>query len=217
MLSLQGDIEAAGGAVICRSRVAEIVTTRDGFTIGVDANKQYALTAASLVNAAGLWSQSMAKKIQGVDPRTIPELYLAKGHYYTLRGKPPFDHLIYPVADRAGLGIHLTLDLAGQGRFGPDVQWVNHVNYAFDKHRKSMFVEAIRKYFPDLDAGQLVEGHTGIRPKLCGPGEKPADFVIQGAQQHGVSGLVNLFGIESPGLTSALAIADQVVAEITER
>jgi L-2-hydroxyglutarate oxidase LhgO len=217
MLSLQGDIEAGGGAVVCRSRVEEIIFARDGFRVGVAGHNESTLTAAWLVNAAGLWSQSLGSAMQGIDLPAIPERHLAKGHYYTLRGTAPFSHLIYPAANGGGLGIHLTLDLAGQGRFGPDVQWIDHLDYEFDGSRKSMFVDAIRKYYPDLEADQLVEGYTGIRPKLSGPGEPPADFVIQGASQHGVPGLVNLFGIESPGLTAALAIADRVVAELRAR
>lgn len=216
MISLQGDIESAGGSVICRSRVSRISPSADGFRIQVAGETGYALTAGLLVNAAGLWAPEVARTIRGIDAGAVPEPFFAKGHYFSLAGKAPFNHLIYPVAGQAGLGIHLTLDLAGQGRFGPDVQWVNEIDYRFDKRRKPKFVQAIRRYYPGLDETRLAEGLTGIRPKVAGPADGPADFTIQGASRHGVRGLVNLFGIESPGLTASLAIADQVVKELKQ-
>ena len=217
MLSLQADIETSGGAVICRSQVTGITVTDDGFIVQVHGDEEYRLTARQLVNAAGLGAPAVAGLIRGLDEATIPESWLAKGHYYTLAGKAPFEHLVYPVAGHGGLGIHLTLDLAGQGRFGPDVQWIDAVDYTFDESRKGAFVAAIRKYYPDLDAEDLAAGYTGIRPKLCGPGALPVDFMIQGANRHGIAGLVNLFGIESPGLTASSAIAERVVAELAGR
>ena len=215
MLGLQADIEAANGAVICHSRVEKILPTDRGFILHVDSGDEVTLRADRVVNAAGLWAPSVARKIQGIDNSIVPESWLAKGHYYTLAGKVPFKRLVYPVAGRGGLGIHLTLDLAGQGRFGPDVEWIDSIDYTFDESRKLKFVNAIRSYYPDLNENDLVAGYTGIRPKLCGPGEQPADFMIQGMDRHGITGLVNLFGIESPGLTASLAIAAQIASELT--
>jgi L-2-hydroxyglutarate oxidase LhgO len=141
---------------------------------------------------------------------TIPRQHLARGHYYTLSAKSPFSRLVYPVAETGGLGIHVTLDLAGTARFGPDVQWLDAIDYSFNPDARDKFATAIRRYYPALDDTRLQPGYTGIRPKLSGPGQPPADFLIQGEGQHGVPGLVNLYGIESPGLTAALAIAEEV-------
>lgn len=217
MLSLQGDIEATGGAVVCRSRVEDIAPGDGGFVVNVHGDAETVVKANMVVNAAGLWAMSVAHKIGDFDVDKIPQRWLARGHYFSLAGKAPFNHLVYPVAGRAGLGIHLTLDLAGQGRFGPDVQWIESIDYAFDESRKRSFVAAIRNYYPDLDENNLIAGYTGIRPKLCGPGDLPVDFAIQGADEHGVKGLVNLFGIESPGLTASLAIAEHVVEKLVSR
>jgi len=210
MMNLQGDIEAAGGAIICHSRVTGINIANKEFVVRVAGDEEYAVATKSVVNAAGLWAPTVAASISPFARDQIPEHYFAKGHYYTLAGKAPFSRLVYPVAGKAGLGIHLTLDLSGQGRFGPDVQWVDSIDYAFDTTRKAAYVEAIRRYYPGIDEGRLVEGYTGIRPKLCGPGNAPADFLIQGPEQHKTPGLVNLFGIESPGLTASLAVADRI-------
>jgi L-2-hydroxyglutarate oxidase LhgO len=215
MLSLQGDTEAAGGAIICRSRVSEIMATEDGFILQVAGDEEYTVATRLLVNAAGLWAPTIAASIKALDQNLVPKHYFAKGHYYTLAGKAPFSRLVYPVAGKAGLGIHLTLDLAGQARFGPDVQWVDEINYSFDGARKTEYAAAIKRYYPDIDETRLVEGYTGIRPKLCGPGDQPVDFLIQGPGQHKIRGLVNLYGIESPGLTSSLALADHVAATLT--
>jgi len=215
MLSLQADIEAAGGAVICHSRVKNILPTGDGFILQVESDDEVNLHTDMVVNAAGLWAPIVAGAIHGENDGIVPESWLAKGHYFTLSGKAPFQHLVYPVAGRGGLGIHLTLDLAGQGRFGPDVEWVDSIDYTFDESRKEKFVAAIRNYYPELEAENLVAGYTGIRPKLCGPGDLPVDFLIQTRTRHGIAGLVNLFGIESPGLTASLALASHVVAELT--
>jgi len=214
MVSLMGDIEAAGGAVVCHSRVREIETSRDGFVVLVGGGEDYRLAAGSLVNSAGPWAPAVAHTIRGIDPRTVPVAYYAKGHYFALAGKAPFDHLVYPVAGKAGLGIHLTLDTAGQGRFGPDVHWIDGIDYSFDGARKSEFAAAIRTYYPGLDDARLTEGYTGIRPKLCGPGSAPEDFLIQGPEDNGIEGLVQLFGIESPGLTASLAIAERVADQL---
>ena len=170
------------------------------------------LRCAQVVNAAGLWAQAVAHSIEGVPKGAIPASHYAIGHYFTLSGAPPFSRLIYPVATGGGLGIHLTLDLAGRGRFGPDIQWIDRVDYQFDESRAPAFEAAIRRYWPALPAGALQPGYTGIRPKLGAAGTPAQDFVIQDASVHGVSGLINLYGIESPGLTAALAIADLIAS-----
>jgi L-2-hydroxyglutarate oxidase LhgO len=218
MQALVGDLESRGGALACR---ADVLGARLGHGVHRVAVQQEgthsALTARLLVNAAGLDAQSVAHTFAGLDAGTIPARYLAKGHYFTLQGRAPFRHLVYPVAGNDGLGIHVTLDLAGGARFGPDVEWVTTVDYALDETRHAAFVAAIRRYYPDLDATRLQPGYTGIRPKLTGPGEPAVDFCIQGPAQHGIDGLVNLYGIESPGLTAALAIADEVAARLNLR
>ncbi len=214
MLALQADIEACDGSIICESRVGRISAGDHGFTVSLDNDDGYELQSDLLVNSAGLWAPDVAAQIDGLAPEQVLRHRYARGHYYTLTGKVPFGRLVYPVAGNAGLGIHLTLDLAGQGRFGPDVQWVDDIDYTFDNSRKQAFVEAIQRYFPDLDADAMVPGYTGIRPKLVGSTDEPADFEIHGAERHGVAGLVNLYGIESPGLTSSLAIADEVLAAL---
>jgi L-2-hydroxyglutarate oxidase LhgO len=215
MQALLGDLESHGGTLVCR---AEVTGARLGHGLHRVAVQQQGahseLTTRLLVNAAGLDAQQVARSFDGLDVATIPPRLLAKGHYFTLQGRSPFRHLVYPVAGNGGLGIHVTLDLAGAARFGPDVEWVTHVDYAIDGTRHAAFVAAIRRYYPDLDATRLQPGYTGIRPKLTAPGEPAADFCIQGPEQHGIDGLVNLCGIESPGLTASLAIADEVAARL---
>jgi L-2-hydroxyglutarate oxidase LhgO len=152
----------------------------------------------------------VARSIRGIPPGSIPQQYFAKAHYYTLSGRSPFRRLVYPVATHAFLGVHVTLDLGGQARFGPDVCWIDGVDYSFDHSREPLFYEAIRRYYPGLKDGALQPGYTGIRPKISGPKEPAADFMIQGPREHGVPGLVNLYGIESPGLTASMAIAEYV-------
>lgn len=214
LLALQADIERAGGSVVCHSPVGAIDASGDGFAVSVGGASEFRVAAATLVNAAGLWATDVARAIRGIDPDTVPEAYFARGHYFSLSGKAPFRHLVYPVAGTAGLGIHLTLDVAGQARFGPDVQWIESIDYSFAGPRTSQFAAAIRRYYPALDERRLTEGYTGIRPKLCGPGSAPADFLIQGPADHGLAGLVQLFGIESPGLTASLAIAERVADQL---
>ena len=211
MLSLQADMEAAGGVAVLRTPVTGGDCRRRGrirLSVGRDAE----LEARFVINCGGLRAQAIAASLQGFDPRLIPRLFLAKGSYYVLRARCPFSQLIYPVPEAAGLGTHLTLDLAGQARFGPDVEWVETADYSVDPHRAQSFYAAIRTYWPALPDGALAPGYAGIRPKLQSPGAPSADFVIQGPQEHGIPGLVNLFGIESPGLTCALSIAEYVVA-----
>jgi L-2-hydroxyglutarate oxidase LhgO len=208
MLALLGDLEAAGGVLALRSAVSGGVCGSSGIRLRIADDSE--LQARIVVNCAGLQAQAVAGALDGLAPGAIPPLYLAKGNYYVLRGKCPFSHLIYPAPEAAGLGTHLTLDLSGQGRFGPDVEWIERIDYAVDPRRAERFYSAIRAYWPALPDGALTPGYAGIRPKLQAPGGPPADFLIHGPQTHGVPGLVNLFGIESPGLTAALAIAEHV-------
>ena len=163
-----------------------------------------------MVNCAGLFAPNVARSIRGFPPESVPPQYFAKAHYYTLSGRSPFRRLVYPVATSAFLGVHVTLDLGGQARFGPDVVWIDGVDYNFDHSREPLFYEAIRRYYPGLKDGVLQPGYTGIRPKISGPKEPAADFLIQGPKEHGVPGLVNLYGIESPGLTASMAIGEYV-------
>lgn len=217
MLALQADLEADDGQVALMSRVTRIGSGRDGFAVTIDDAAEPAIHARRLVNAAGLDAQAVAATIEALPSATIPGRYLARGHYYSLTGRAPFRRLVYPVAAAGGLGIHATLDQASAVRFGPDVQWIDTVDYHFDATNRADFVAAIRRYYPALDETRLVPGYTGIRPKLSGPGQPAADFLIQREEDHGVPGLVNLYGIESPGLTASLAIADDVAARFGTR
>lgn len=210
MLAYQGDAENAGAVVVFKSPVRAGEVTGDGILLEVGGAEPMSLLCRTVVNCGGLFAQNVARAIRGVPPESIPPQYFAKAHYYTLSGRPPFRRLVYPVASHAHLGVHVTIDLAGQVKFGPDVTWVDGVDYAFDTAREPLFYEAIRKYYPGLKQGQLQPGYTGIRPKVSGPSEPAADFVIRGPADHGVPGLVNLYGIESPGLTASLAIAGHV-------
>ncbi|WP_028602981.1 NAD(P)/FAD-dependent oxidoreductase [Ottowia thiooxydans] len=213
MLSLLADVEQAGGLIALNS---ELVTV--GLNAG-PAREGHVLTMADgtelevrqLVNAAGLQAPDLARRFQGLDARHVPKASFAKGNYFTLAGRAPFTRLIYPVPEAGGLGVHLTLDLGGQAKFGPDVQWVETADdLQVNPARGDAFYAEVRKYWPGLPEGALQAGYAGIRPKISGPGEPAADFLIQGPGQHGVPGLVNLFGIESPGLTSSLAIGERV-------
>lgn len=217
MLSLQGDMENAGGLLALVSPVQHIglkhgtathpirVTTQDGTE----------LACKLLVNAAGLKAVALARGMDGLDHSLLPQAHYAKGNYFTLAGKAPFSRLIYPVPEKAGLGVHLTLDLGGQAKFGPDVQWVDDPSdLQVDPRRGDAFYAEVRKYWPDLADGALQAGYAGMRPKINAPHEAAADFMIQGPAEHGVPGLVNLLGIESPGLTSSLAIAAHVVSRL---
>ena len=209
MLSLQGDIENAGSCIVCNTAVDQLIKKQDAIeVITFDGTK---LAAKSVINAAGLNAPLVASRIKGLDTQHVPPTYWAKGNYFTLSGKSPFKRLIYPVPEAAGLGVHLTIDLGGQAKFGPDVQWVESPDdLLVDAARGDAFYGEVRKYWPALEDGALQAGYAGIRPKLQGPGVAAGDFVIQGPAVHGISGLVNLFGIESPGLTSSLAIGEVV-------
>ena len=213
--ALRADLEAAGGWLFCRHRVTGIAPYSNGLRLRIDANgDQFEVRCKVLVNAAGLWAQSLAR-CTGLGTESVPDLHLAKAHYFFLQGRSPFGRLIYPVASGGGLGIHVTLDTGGAARFGPDVTWVDTIDYKFDESRLECFVLAIRRYFPDLDPSRLVPAYTGIRPKLSAAGAPEADFAIHGEQVHGIAGLINLYGIESPGLTASLALANTVTERIT--
>jgi len=210
MLSLRGEAEAAGAAFafhtpLLRAKVA-------GGKIELDAGGEAPMTLGCelLINAAGLDAPATAQRIEGMPARLIPQAYLAKGNYFSCSARAPFSRLIYPVPEPGGLGVHLTLDMAGQARFGPDVEWVDHIDYAVDPARAERFYPAIRKYWPTLPDGALMPSYSGMRPKIVPPAVASQDFMIQGPGDHGIDGLINLFGIESPGLTSSLAIADYV-------
>ena len=209
MLSLQGDLEHTGGLVALKSEV--VGAECRGNDIVLKSRDGTALRCNTVVNAAGLVAPLLARQFEGLPAASVPTAYFAKGSYFTLAGRAPFQRLIYPVPEAAGLGVHLTLDLGGQAKFGPDVQWVaSPDDLVVDAARGEGFYAEVRKYWPALPDAALVPGYAGIRPKISGPGEAPADFMIQGPEAHGVRGLVNLFGIESPGLTSSLAIAHRV-------
>ncbi len=218
MLALQGDLEHAGGLVALHSGVQVIARDGGGWRIRADDGTE--LQAERVVNAAGLAACDVARAIEGLPSHLVPTPRFAKGNYFTLTGRSPFSHLIYPAPepDRhlAGLGVHLTIDLGGQAKFGPDVQWVDDpTDLRVDPARGEGFYAEVRRYWPGLPDGSLQPGYAGMRPKISGPDEPAADFLIQGPAQHGLPGLVNLLGIESPGLTSCLAIGEHVAAMLT--
>jgi L-2-hydroxyglutarate oxidase LhgO len=214
MLALQGDLEDHGGVVALATRIERLTPTAAGWRIEVEGEEP--LTVDAVVNAAGLRAQALARSTAGYPVERVPRLVLAKGNYFGYTGRPVFSRLIYPAPVDGGLGVHVTLDLAGRMRFGPDVEWIDTENYDVDPARAEAFYERIRTYWPGLPAGSLAPDYAGIRPKLTGPGEPPADFVIDGPRDHGLPRLVNLFGIESPGLTSALSLAEEVVERLDE-
>ena len=210
MLALQGDAEAAGAAFAFHTPLLRAKASAGQIEIEAGGNAPMTLQCDLLVNAAGLGAPTVARNIEGMPIELIPCAYLAKGNYFSCSARAPFSRLIYPVPEPGGLGVHLTLDMAGQARFGPDVEWVEAIDYAVDPARAERFYPAIRKYWPTLPDGALMPSYSGIRPKIVPPAVATQDFLIQGPRTHGVSGLINLFGIESPGLTSSLAIADHV-------
>jgi L-2-hydroxyglutarate oxidase LhgO len=210
MLALRGDAEAAGAACAFHAPLERAKATPEGIELDVGGEAPMTLECRLLVNAAGLGAAAVARGIDGMPIELIPPAYLAKGNYFSCSARAPFSRLIYPVPEPGGLGVHLTLDLAGQARFGPDVEWVDAIDYAVDPARAERFYPAIRRYWPDLPDGALMPSYSGIRPKIVPPAVAKQDFMIQGPLDHGVGGLINLFGIESPGLTSSLAIADHV-------
>ncbi|MDA8252372.1 MAG: NAD(P)/FAD-dependent oxidoreductase [Rhodospirillales bacterium] len=210
MLALQGEAGAAGALFAFRAPVTGGRVMPRGVELDVGGAEPMALRARLVVNAAGLSAPAVASGIVGMPRQMIPTPYYAKGNYFVLAGRNPFGRLIYPVPVPGGLGVHLTIDLAGQARFGPDVEWVPAPDYTVDPARAESFYAAIRRYWPDLADGALQPGYAGVRPKIVPPAIAKQDFVIQGPAAHGVAGLVNLFGIESPGLTAAIALAEAV-------
>ncbi len=210
MLAFLGDAEASGAMLALGSPVKRGRTDPDGIVLEVAGAEPTTIKANVVINSAGLWAQSVAGAFDGLPEKTIPPGHFARGVYFTLSGKQPFSRPIYPVPEPGGLGCHYTLDLGGRGKFGPDVEWVDDIDYTVDPARSANFYSAIRRFWPDLPDGALQPGYAGIRPKLSGPGESASDFLIQGPGAHGIRGLINLYGIESPGLTSSLAIAEEV-------
>jgi L-2-hydroxyglutarate oxidase LhgO len=212
MLAYLGDAESRGAQLALNSPVTGGRITGDGIILDVGGTAPLQLACNVVVNAAGHGAPIVGRKIAGLPPPTVPDNYFAIGHYYTLSGKAPFNRLVYPIARQDWLGVHVTIDLAGRCRFGPDFEWRDSLDYCFDESREARFYEAIRRYYPALKDGALQPGYTGVRPKITGKGMPAADFVIQDPEVHGVAGMVNLYGIESPGLTSSLAIAAHVRA-----
>jgi L-2-hydroxyglutarate oxidase LhgO len=216
MTALRNELEDLGGAVVLDAPVLGVTILPDGrFKLRIGGRDPHEITTRRLVNSAGLYAQRLASKMEGYDAALLPGFTLAKGNYFSCQTRPAFSHLIYPVPVNGGLGVHVTLDLAGQMRFGPDVEWLGHddpdrVDYRVDGARADDFYEAVRRYWPGLPDGAIVPDYAGCRPKLTGPNEPAADFRIDGPALHGHEGLVHLFGIESPGLTSSLAIAEYV-------
>jgi L-2-hydroxyglutarate oxidase LhgO len=218
MLAMVARIEANGSLVAFRSPFVRAEVDVDGFRIWTGGADPACLTTCRIVNCAGLGSHAVARLIEGLDPTTIPAQRFAKGSYFGLAGRAPFRRLIYPAPVDGGLGVHATLDLSGRIRFGPDVEWLptgmteSEIDFSVELTRADSFYEAIRRYWPGLRDGDLFADYAGCRPKLSGPGVSAADFVLQTESDHGLPGLVNLYGIESPGLTSSLALADSVAA-----
>jgi L-2-hydroxyglutarate oxidase LhgO len=210
MLALRGDAEAAGAAFAFHTPLVRARALGDRIELESGGDAPMSLECGLLVNAAGLGASAVARGIDGMPIDLIPPTYLAKGNYFSCSARAPFSRLIYPVPEPGGLGVHLTLDMAGQARFGPDVEWVETIDYAVDPARAERFYPAIRRYWPTLPDGALMPSYSGIRPKIVPPAVARQDFLIQGPRDHGLAGLINLFGIESPGLTSSLAIADHV-------
>lgn len=217
MTALLGDFQSAGGELALSSACeAARVADGGGFEVDVRTGDGESLTVhtSMLINSAGLAAPEVAIRIAGLRPEHVPRAYFAKGHYFSYSGRSPFSRLVYPLPNEAGLGIHGTLDLAGRLKFGPDVEWVDTIDYSVDGARAAQFAASIREYWPDVEVSRLAPAYAGIRPKIVGPNAPAADFVIQGREQHGIVGLVNLFGIESPGLTASLELAKAVLATV---
>lgn len=214
MLALFGDAERAGATLARCAPVRSGTIGTHGVELAIGGDEPVRLRAARVINAAGLWARHVAATFEGFPARHLPPLHFAKGNYYSLGGRAPFSRLIYPLPEAGGLGVHLTLDLGGQARFGPDVEWLETLgdppDYRVDPARAATFQDEVRRYWPALPDGALTPAYAGIRPKLSGPGKNTADFLLQGPETHGIANLVNLFGIESPGLTASLAIAARV-------
>lgn len=216
MLSLLGDAEDSGATLALQSRVARMRVQDQGTEIFLEGEAEPLLRARWVINASGLYAPDLARCTEGFPAERVPPTCFAKGSYFTLAGRAPFTRLIYPVPEPGGLGVHLTLDLGGQARFGPDVEWVEAPDYVVDPRRADGFYAVIRRYWPGLRDGQLDPAYAGVRPKISRKGEPAADFRIDGPEDHGIAGIVQLFGIESPGITSSLAIAAHVAAMVRD-
>ncbi|MEI6572588.1 MAG: NAD(P)/FAD-dependent oxidoreductase [Alphaproteobacteria bacterium] len=214
MLALQGDAEAHGAAFAFHTPFRRADVSGNIIRVETGGAEPMTLTTGLIVNASGLYASKTAEAMNGLPSDHIPQTRYARGNYFTLQGRAPFSHLIYPAPHTHGLGVHLTIDLAGQARFGPDVEWIEEISYDVNPKRAEGFSDAIRRYWPTLPDNALAPGYSGIRPKISGPHDPAPDFRIDGPATHGVPGLVNLFGIESPGLTASLAIADAVLEAI---
>jgi L-2-hydroxyglutarate oxidase LhgO len=212
MVAYLGDAERAGAMLALKSPLTKGVVRTGGIELHVAGAEP--ILAAQVVNSAGLRAPSLARRIDGYPSELAPPELYAKGNYYTLALRAPFSRLVYPVPEPGGLGVHVTLDLDGRARFGPDVEWVDRIDYTVDPRRTERFYGAIRRYWPGLPDGALEPAYAGIRPKISGKGAPAADFLVQGLREHGVRGLVNLFGIESPGLTASLPLADAVLGQL---
>jgi L-2-hydroxyglutarate oxidase LhgO len=215
MVALWGDLQRDGGDVVFRTAVLGGTRENGRFVLRLDGEADV-LSCTELVNAAGLYAPQLARTLTGCAGEAAPVAYYARGHYFTLAGKPPFRRLVYPIAESAGLGIHATVDLAGRVRFGPDVEWSDEIDYRFDATRRERFAASIRRYYPALDESRLQPDYVGVRPKIVGPGSAAADFRIDDPSVHGITGLVHMYGIESPGLTASLALGEHVVATLDE-
>ena len=210
--SLEAELQEQGTISAFNSTVQDIEVMGDsGFTVNIKTEESFSIEAKNVVNSAGLNAVHLAKQIKEIPEGVVPKAYFAKGHYFQLSGKHPFHEcLVYPINNKDSLGVHVSVDISGKARFGPDVTWIEKLDYTFDETLKDSFVEAIQSYWPGLNPDKLLPDYTGIRPKIYGPDENPADFLIQTSAEHGIKGLVNLLGIESPGLTCAFAIARRV-------
>ncbi len=216
MLALRGDLEDHGGLIAFNTPVERVRPRQGGWEVQFGGSDRQSIGVDAVVNCAGLGAQPLARVTEGYPCARVPRLVLAKGNYFGFAGRPAFSRLIYPVPVPGGLGVHVTLDLAGRMRFGPDVEWIERESYDVDPGRAAAFYSRIRDYWPRLPDGSLTPDYAGIRPKLTGPGEPAADFMIDGPREHGLARLVHLFGIESPGLTSALSIADEVASYLSD-
>jgi L-2-hydroxyglutarate oxidase LhgO len=214
MLSFLGDAERHGAMLVLNSPVLRAQVREAGIELDVGGAESMQLRARHVVNSAGLHAPALAGRIEQFPAEHLPQAYYCKGNYYTLAARSPFSRLIYPVPEQAGLGVHVTIDLGGRCRFGPDTEWVDRINYDVDPARAEVFYAAVRSYWPDLPDGALLPGYSGIRPKLAPAGAPNADFIVQGPAEHGIPGLVNLFGIESPGLTAAWPIAEETARHL---
>jgi L-2-hydroxyglutarate oxidase LhgO len=212
MLALQGDLEDHGGSIAFNTLVQRLTRTAAGWDVHFSGSEAGAIVTDAVINSAGHGAQALARATEGYPADRVPRLVLAKGNYFGFSGRPAFSRLIYPAPVEGGLGVHVTLDLAGRMRFGPDVEWITQMSFDVDARRAEAFYASIRTYWPALPDGSLVPDYSGIRPKLTGPGEPAADFLIDTPAEHGLPGLVHLFGIESPGLTSAMSLAVEVIA-----